>query len=642
MTITLLAVSLNDSPLTQPITASFDARGGTIGRADHNTMALPDPERHISRLQAEVASSGAHYSIKNVGAANPIVVAGRQLLAGESAPLCHHDEIRIGGYLLRVIDDDHADTHSAEITRGRAIVRDHLDQQLTSPGMRQVPKATVQPAHSPVPGPLSGRDLAGVFGGADAGNALSRDNPFADLLGSNRAEPPRAPAGGTRPIAAASSDPFADLLAPPSGVSSGSQALPSPAGPARTAVLPDDFDPFAATPVPKARSPAPATSDPFADLLPSQGSQSIDDMFGIRPSTGGDDALARFSGDRQSDAFAPPVSGAPTDALDLFGGGSAPQAADSAPFSNHSSDLRASFVPPKWVAPEAPVPSSPEPGPAPTAIPSDATWLRPRPKVAGAAQPVEAATAPAPASTPAHEPLESAVGARATRPMAEAAPVVDRGTTSPDVVVRTGAPAVSDEALWQAFCEGARVSIPLPHGLDEATMRSLGRLLHAAVAGTLQLIAVRASTKQELRADVTMIQPRANNPLKFSPDVQTGLEQLLGPPMRGFLAGPEAMTDAMNDLVGHSIGTMAGMRAALDGVLARFAPPQLEAKLTGTSLLDSLLPMNRRARLWDLYLKHFDTIREEAQDDFHTLFGKAFLAAYEQQIDRLRASRPTK
>jgi FHA domain-containing protein len=87
---------------------------------------------------------------------------------------------------------------------------------------------------------------------------------------------------------------------------------------------------------------------------------------------------------------------------------------------------------------------------------------------------------------------------------------------------------------------------------------------------------------------------------------------------------------------------MAGMRAALDGVLARFAPPQLEAKLTGTSLLDSLLPMNRRARLWDLYLKHFDTIREEAQDDFHTLFGKAFLAAYEQQIDRLRASRPTK
>lgn len=43
MTITLHAVSLNEQPLSQPITAVFDSQGGTIGRADHNTMALPDP-----------------------------------------------------------------------------------------------------------------------------------------------------------------------------------------------------------------------------------------------------------------------------------------------------------------------------------------------------------------------------------------------------------------------------------------------------------------------------------------------------------------------------------------------------------------------------------------------------------------------
>jgi FHA domain-containing protein len=142
-----------------------------------------------------------------------------------------------------------------------------------------------------------------------------------------------------------------------------------------------------------------------------------------------------------------------------------------------------------------------------------------------------------------------------------------------------------------------------------------------------------------MRADVTMIQARANNPLKFAPDAQTGLEQLLAPPMRGFMPGPAAMQDAMNDLVGHSIGTMAGMRAALDGVLTRFAPDELESKLTSTSLLDSVLPMNRKARLWDLYRQHFDAIREEAQEDFHALFGKAFLAAYQQQIERLKASR---
>ena len=59
MTLTLRAVSLNDQPLTQPITAHFDLHGGTIGRADHNTLALPDPERHISREQAEITAGGA-------------------------------------------------------------------------------------------------------------------------------------------------------------------------------------------------------------------------------------------------------------------------------------------------------------------------------------------------------------------------------------------------------------------------------------------------------------------------------------------------------------------------------------------------------------------------------------------------------
>ena len=54
-------------------------------------------------------------------------------------------------------------------------------------------------------------------------------------------------------------------------------------------------------------------------------------------------------------------------------------------------------------------------------------------------------------------------------------------------------------------------------------------------------MAVRAATKHELRAQVTVIQSRNNNPLKFSPDAQAALEQLLQPPVRGFLPGPAAM-----------------------------------------------------------------------------------------------------
>jgi FHA domain-containing protein len=192
------------------------------------------------------------------------------------------------------------------------------------------------------------------------------------------------------------------------------------------------------------------------------------------------------------------------------------------------------------------------------------------------------------------------------------------------------------QALWSAFCAGAQVQMPLPAGSGVERMHIIGRILRSAVEGTLQLMAVRASTKHEMRAAVTQIQARSNNPLKFSPDGASGIEQLVQPPARGFLDGPAAMDDAMRDLVAHSIGTVAGMRAAIEGMLDRFDPAELEGKLTGGSVLDSVLPMNRKARLWELYLQHYRAIREEAQEDFHTLFGKAFVAAYEQQVERLK------
>ena len=167
-------------------------------------------------------------------------------------------------------------------------------------------------------------------------------------------------------------------------------------------------------------------------------------------------------------------------------------------------------------------------------------------------------------------------------------------------------------------------------------MRVVGMMLRAAVEGTVQQMAMRQATRQELQAQVTVIRPKNNNPLKFAPDGQSAMEQMLQPAVRGFLPGPAAMTDAMHDLLGHAIGTMAGTRAALEGVLKRFGPQELEAKLASKSVLDSVLPMNRKAKLWELYLQHYGSIRDEAQEDFHTLFGRACLAAYEQQLERLR------
>ena len=103
------------------------------------------------------------------------------------------------------------------------------------------------------------------------------------------------------------------------------------------------------------------------------------------------------------------------------------------------------------------------------------------------------------------------------------------------------------------------------------------------------------------------------------------------------MAPAPAMRDAFDDLRAHQIGVMAGMRAALDGVLQRFDPQQLEAKLSKRSAIDSLIPATRKARLWEAFQQLFGQLSSEAHDDFDELFGKAFLAAYEQQLDRLSA-----
>jgi predicted component of type VI protein secretion system len=200
------------------------------------------------------------------------------------------------------------------------------------------------------------------------------------------------------------------------------------------------------------------------------------------------------------------------------------------------------------------------------------------------------------------------------------------------------APGADAAALWRGFLEGAgadggSVAAPSPEN-----MAAIGAMLRAAVEGLHSLLEMRAAAKDQMQADLTVIQAGGNNPLKFAPDAGLALHLLLNPPARGFMDGPAAMAATLIDLQSHEVGVMAGMRAALEAVLDRFAPEKLEAQLTTRSVFDSLLPAHRRARLWETYLEHFASLREEAQQDFQRLFGAAFREAYEAQVRSLSAS----
>jgi len=607
--ITITVKSFNGAPTDGP-SFSFDELGGTIGRADTNQLVLPDPERTISRVHAQVVFRNGSFALVDRGS-NPVAVNERPLGSGVEAPIKPGDQLQIGGYLL-----------SVEAARAASASSDPFADLLT-------------PASRPATGRTAPVDPLAAYAA------------------------PAAPVRDSGRVA----DPFSSLgaAAPP--------AAPKPSA----GGIPDDWNPFAPdAPAPPSHDLArslgrgaggfgldatPAAPPPLIPDLPGHGGgsgESIDSLFGLKPGAGAD-PLANSVLDAAASGPNMAASNDPLRSLGTAPRATAPTIADD------FSDLNRPF--------NAGVPAATPPttSAATPSVPRGAvlswderggetrTVINPRAASRAAATPATGnAGAPpgdtldplaafgitpdapsnaapfAAAAKPAASPPEQDFAAPAARP----APPPTRGAAAP--AARAGPASADVQALLAAFRQGlATPTVPV-EALTPELMHLIGELLREAASGTVDLLVARAALKQELRAQATMIVARENNPLKFSPSAEAALSHLLAPPTRGFMDAAPAMRDAYHDLRAHQYGFVAGMRAALEGVLERFDPALLEGRLTQRSALQALLPGSRKARLWELFNELYAQIRNEAADDFHTVFGKAFLKAYEEHIEQLK------
>ena len=168
---------------------------------------------------------------------------------------------------------------------------------------------------------------------------------------------------------------------------------------------------------------------------------------------------------------------------------------------------------------------------------------------------------------------------------------------------------------------------------------TVGAMLREATAGTIDVLMARAVTKMESRIERTMLSVRANNPLKFFPNADGALTQMLTGAMSGYMAPRDAVAGAFDDLRAHELAVVAGMRAALGAVLHRFDPAQIEARLAVPTVMDKVLSANRKAKLWDRLVEVYGEIAREADDDLQRLYGEKFSEAYEEQVARLRQAK---
>ena len=222
-------------------------------------------------------------------------------------------------------------------------------------------------------------------------------------------------------------------------------------------------------------------------------------------------------------------------------------------------------------------------------------------------------------------------------------PVPTRLRTAPAAVAveppgtpsHSGNPSSDDSAVLQALLRGLGLPDLRLKGSAVELAETVGALLRAATGGTMNLLLARTLTKKESRVDTTMIAVRSNNPLKFFPNSESALTQLLTNAMAGYLAPVPAMEGAFADLKAHELAVMVGTRAALEAVLQRFDPAQIDAQLALPTGMDKLLGANRKVRLWDRWVEAHGALARES-DDLQRLYGEHFSAAYEDQIERLR------
>ncbi|SDZ16136.1 FHA domain protein [Variovorax sp. YR266] len=557
----IAVITRQGAPAGQAIAADFGPNGGTIGRADTNTLVLDDPDRTVSRVHAQVLCRDGQYFVIDRGS-NPMQCNGVSLGSGKEAALTDGARLVVGSFELTV-----------RVTAA-------------APPSLAIPNTV-----------LGGAAMA-------APAAPSSDDPFADLLAG--LAPPAAPAAAPAPTPATA---LPDSLLFPDPMESGSRNVQAA-----------QIDPFANLlgPTPSSTPAAGLGAlDDFSDLgaPPAHGKAAgIDELFGGMGNSGGGIGGDPLALSPLADPLLQPNTASEADPLAALQH-AAPRTPT--PRSDHLPIDQFGFTPPKAIEPPPP---PPPPAPPPVAAPAPVQALAQFDDITG-------------------QPIRISGPENSGRPTESLPPPIDiapapparRAATPPSERIAT------DDELLAAFLRGLASTHQPPEMLTPGLMERIGSMLRSATEGTLQLLLTRQEFKREVRAEVTMIAAQANNPLKFSPTVEVALAHLLGPGVRGFMPPEAAMRDAFNDLRAHQFGVMVGMRAALAHVIGRFEPAELEKKISAKSALDALFSANRKAKLWDQFVSLYGGIASEAEDDFHSLFGKAFLEAYEEQMARLKS-----
>ncbi|HHY2939605.1 TPA: type VI secretion system-associated FHA domain protein TagH [Enterobacter roggenkampii] len=579
MRFTIISTKLGHQPPQS--SCDFYAPGGTIGRGTDNNLVLPDNDRTISRLQAIVhVDAQGECRVTNRGSVTRVVLNDIPLERGRQVELQDGDILGIDDYRIEVTE----------------LIHDTQPVSRMAASLHQQARPTVAPAPAQQPKPASAAPRGKAEPTAvptEIWDSLMQEFSISDSISSNR----------TKPQPAASHDPFSQ-----------------PAAPERNAE-----DPLAM----------------FNDSDPTLERKHVDP-----DSLFSDEALFKKESifdDATPSTLVPPVETQPapneegTDELDplaLFGGkSSAPAARNDDPLGLMGG---APLTHPDDVINEKPAPV-PEPEQEEDAL-ADSPLFAPEPQEEPRAEEEPARPYYAGFTMPTPQAVARS-SAQAPKGRLRIDPV--NNAAAPTATANSGEKGeVLQGELLEALLEGMGLSEmqPVPQ-FDRENMRQLGQILGMFSQGTVALLSSRSILKRGVKADMTMVLDDANNPFKLLPTGKTVLIQMFGTPMPGFMPPTKSVRDALIDLQAHQLGMISGIRAIIAAMLQSFNPEQLEEQAKQNGMTSRLaLPGSRKAALWDYFVRSYGETAGEIEDDFHTLFGEAFLHAYDMEVNQYKDS----
>jgi type VI secretion system protein len=227
----------------------------------------------------------------------------------------------------------------------------------------------------------------------------------------------------------------------------------------------------------------------------------------------------------------------------------------------------------------------------------------------------------------------------ASTPVAQPAPVVRTEVERPRRASVSDFAAESGTAV-DAFCRGAGVdSAAIPTDSQLALLTLAGQMLREVVLSLMESLKTRADQKDRFRLSKTSIQSNNNNPLKFSASVEEALRKLLDTHNTRYLGPVEALRDAFGDLKNHHLAVDAALLAALNDLLLRLDPVELQERFDRGLKRSPLLGVVNKTKYWELYSEFYPLLNQRDTRGLPAVFTEEFTRVYGEKIAELESAR---